>query len=181
LYVSNAELYKHQWNVVKAAARLRKKGLRVNLLLIGGGKGAAQFKLEAAMKREDPSGEFIRQIGFVQNDLIPTYLANADVFIFASSCENMPITLLEAMASGLPIACSNRGPMPELLRDGGVYFDPEKPEEISVAIEAILKDSVFARKIGSKARQIAREYSWEKCANETFRFLSEIGQKEGLL
>jgi glycosyltransferase involved in cell wall biosynthesis len=181
LYVSNAQLYKHQWNVVTAVANLRKKGLHVSLLLIGGGKGVAQFKLEAAMRRADPGGEFIRQIGFVQNNLIPKYLANADVFIFASSCENMPITLLEAMASGLPIASSNRGPMPELLRDGGVYFDPEKPEEIAVAIEAILNDRFFARKIGANAKQIARVFSWEKCANETFVFLSEIGRKEGLI
>ena len=52
-------------------------------------------------------------------------LADANLFVFASSCENMPNTLVEAMAIGLPIACSDRGPMPEVLRDGGVYFDPE--------------------------------------------------------
>ena len=50
--------------------------------------------------------------------------------IFASSCESSSCVLIENMASGLPIACSNRGPMPEVLKDGGVYFDPEKPIDI---------------------------------------------------
>jgi len=42
--------------------------------------------------------------------------------------------LVEAMASGLPIACSNRGPMPEVLGDAGVYFDPEDPHDIARAL-----------------------------------------------
>ena len=50
---------------------------------------------------------------------MPEYLSKSNIFIFASSCENMPITLIEGMASGLPIACSDRGPMPEVLQDGG--------------------------------------------------------------
>ena len=59
-------------------------------------------------------------------------LKRAHLFVFASSCENMPNTLVEAMASGLPIACSDRGPMPEILRDGGTYFDPEN--EVTIVV-----------------------------------------------
>jgi len=67
-----------------------------------------------------PAREFITQTGVVPPNDLATLLAEFDLFIFASSCENMPNTLLEGMASDLPIACSNRGPMPEVLRDGGV-------------------------------------------------------------
>ena len=79
-------------------------------------------------------------LGFVPHDDLPSLLAGADLFVFASSCENMPNTLVEAMAIGLPIACSDRGPMPEVLRDGGVYFDPENPESIAAAIETLIRD-----------------------------------------
>ena len=51
----------------------------------------------------------------------------ADIGVFASSCENMPNILLETMASGLPIACSKKGPIPEVLGKDGVYFDSEEP------------------------------------------------------
>ena len=68
---------------------------------------------------------------------MPEYLSKSNIFIFASSCENMPITLIEGMASGLPIACSDRGPMPEVLQDGGVYFNPEDCKSIVFAIEKL--------------------------------------------
>ena len=45
------------------------------------------------------------------------------------------------MASGIPIACSNRGPMPEILRDGGIYFDPENVDSIKDALELMINDT----------------------------------------
>src|SRR5262249_14967918 len=78
-----------------------------------------------------------------------------------------------AMAAGLPIACSNRGPMPEILGDAGVYFDPERPEELVTAIEALLKDADVRQRCARDAYDRARQYSWERCAKETFSFLSE--------
>lgn len=171
LYVSNAQLYKHQWNVVRAAGLLRAKGFRVNLLLVGGGKGVAQTRLEAEIKRTDPEGTFVKQKGFVSNECIVKYLAESDLFIFASSCENMPVTLLEAMACGLPIACSSRGPMPEVLQDAGVYFDPEKTDQIANAIETLLVNKDLCNKVMQKAKALSREYTWKRCADETFKYL----------
>jgi glycosyltransferase involved in cell wall biosynthesis len=118
LYVSNTEMYKHQWVVVRAIGKLRRRGHNVSLLLAGGGSGREQRLLDEELFRTDQQGDCIESIGFVQHENMPILLSKADLFIFASSCENMPITLLEAMASGLPIACSDRGPMPEILEDG---------------------------------------------------------------
>ena len=62
-----------------------------------------------------------------QNDpaALPEHLREAELFVFASSCENLPNILIEGMAAGLPIACSRRPPMPEVLGDAGESFDPE--------------------------------------------------------
>jgi glycosyltransferase involved in cell wall biosynthesis len=103
-------------------------------------------------------------------------LANADVFVFASSCENMPNTLVEAMAVGLPIACSNRGPMPEVLEDGGVYFDPEAPHSIADALERIITNADLRTQVATRAQQLSRQYSWSRCTSETFAFLADIAQ-----
>ena len=173
LYVSNALLYKHQWHVVAAIGLLRKKGIKLSLLLVGGGEGRAQHLLEEQMSLIDPKGRFLEQKDFVPHHKIPEYLMTADVFIFASSCENMPITLLEGMASGLPIACSNRGPMPEVLEDGGVYFDPENPKSIADAIELIANDDILRKKIAKRAQLLSEQYSWQRCATETWDFISE--------
>ena len=110
---------------------------------------------------------------FLPHAQLPALLADADLFIFASSCENMPVTLIEAMAVGLPIACSNRGPMPEVLADGGVYFDPEDARSIAVAVEHIIESPKLRLAITQKARMLSQQYSWSRCADETFAFIAD--------
>jgi glycosyltransferase involved in cell wall biosynthesis len=171
LYVSNTAMYKHQWVVVRAIERLRKRGYNLTLTLVGGGSGRAQRLLNAQVIVSDPEREFVRQLDFVPQKELPEYLAISDLFIFASSCENMPNTLVEAMAVGLPIVCSNRGPMPEVLKDGGVYFDPEDEDSISSAIEQIIHGSDLRQAISQRAKTLSDQYSWSRCADETWEFI----------
>lgn len=173
LYVSNTAPYKNQWIVVQAIEILRSRGYDLVLNLIGGGSGKEQKRLDKQILTSDPNGEFVRQLGFVPHQDLPSHLANTDLFIFASSCENMPNTLVEAMAVGLPIACSNRGPMPEILSEGGVYFNPEDPQSIADAVEEIVKNPYLRRQIATRAKQRSEEFSWSRCATETWSFITE--------
>jgi glycosyltransferase involved in cell wall biosynthesis len=173
IYVSNAAMYKHQWVLVRAIATLRKKGHNLKLLLVGGGSGKAQILLNDAISIYDSEASFVRQSGFVSQNELPRILTNSDLFVFTSSCENLPVSLLEAMAAGLPIACSDRGPMPEILADGGVYFDPEDYESIAFAIETLLNDSLFRERIANRAKHLSEQYTWSRCADETWKFIAE--------
>jgi glycosyltransferase involved in cell wall biosynthesis len=126
LYVSKVEPYKHQWQVVEAVAKLWQAGLPVALDLIGGPENLpAVQQLSRALERFDTEADFVRYLGHVPYGELVNHYRRADGFVFASSCENLPNILLEAMAAGLPIACSDRGPMPEALGDAGCYFNPE--------------------------------------------------------
>ncbi len=173
IYVSNAEMYKHQWVVVEAISLLRKRGYNLTLSLIGGGKGPAQQLLQNMITVVDPKSIFVKQFDFLPHAELPALLAQADLFVFASSCENMPVTLVEAMAIGLPIACSNRGPMPEVLADGGVYFNPEDSESIALAIEKIIQSPALRLTITKRAKILSQQYSWKCCADKTFSFIEE--------
>jgi glycosyltransferase involved in cell wall biosynthesis len=173
IYISNAEMYKHQWVVVKAISLLRKRGNNLTISLVGGGKGPAQQLLEDAIAVSDPSGVFVEQLAFLPQQELPNHLAQGDLFIFASSCENMPNTLVEAMAVGLPIACSSRGPMPEVLADGGVYFNPEDADSIADAIEQIIQSPVLRLAISHRAKALSQQYDWKRCADETWAFIAE--------
>lgn len=177
LYVSNIAPYKHQWNVIRAVKNLRNIGYNIDLTLTGGGVASgnklAQSKLNKELNFSDPKSKFVKNIGFVDKNELPNILKYADIFIFASSCENMPNTLIEAMASGLPIACSNRGPMPEILKDAGVYFDPENPKNIANTLEKLITNENYRKKISKIAMLLSSNYSWQKCSKETFTFLSE--------
>jgi glycosyltransferase involved in cell wall biosynthesis len=171
LYVSNTAMYKYQWHVVKAIELLRSEGLNVELDLVGGGAGKARRKLDRQLKFSDPKSEYVRQFPFVPNRELTKFYRQADIFIFASGCENMPVTLLEGMSSGLPIVCSNRGPMPEVLEDGGLYFNPEDPLDIARSIKKIILDTELSIEISKKSERISKKYTWKRCSEETFSFL----------
>jgi len=179
LYVSQADLYKHQWVVVRAVAELRKRGCNITLQLAGGGDGRAQELLEAELTRSDPTREFVTVTGFVSRERLPALLGEADLFVFASSCENMPNTLVEGMAGGFPIACSNRGPMPEVLQDGGCYFDPENAASIAAAIQQLVDSPALRTSHAAKAAERSRAFSWERCSVETWQFLRQTFLQTG--
>lgn len=171
IYVSNTEMYKHQWNVVKAIVTLRRKNIPIELVLAGGGSGESRMLLDDEIRKSDPKNEFVKILEFVTPTEMPKLLSNSDISIFASSCENLPVTLLESMAVGLPIACSNKGPMPEVLKEGGVYFNPMDPDSIASAVEILIKDDATRLFSAKKAKELASEYSWESCSNKTWEYL----------
>lgn len=174
VYVSNADMYKHQWVVIEALALLRDRGYQVELKLIGGGEGRGQALIQDALNKYDPDGVVIEQLPFIKHELLPEMLAQADIFVFASSCENMPISLIEAMAVGLPIACSDRGPMPEVLGDAGNYFNPEDSVSIARAIEEMILFPEVRSACSRHAKALSQEYSWRRCSSETFAFISKV-------
>jgi len=174
VYVSIIDVYKHQWHVAKAVAKLRREGFPVVLDLVGPAYASALNWLKKTMNRIDPAGEFVQYSGPALYDKLHLKYAQADLCLFASSCENMPNILLEGMASGLPIACSNRGPMPEVLGETGVYFDPENPEDIARALRKLIDSPELRTKTAKASFERAQSYSWKRCAQETFAFLSWV-------
>jgi glycosyltransferase involved in cell wall biosynthesis len=176
VYVSVVDAYKHQWHVAEAVAQLRTLGLPVELALVGPAYPPAYRRLEATMRSLDPAGAFIRYRGFVPYDRLAEVYRQADLSVFASSCENLPNILLEAMAAGLPIACSNRGPMREVLGEAGVYFEPEIPEDIARALRGLIESPKLRAEKARMAFERAKHYSWRRCADETFSFLATVAK-----
>jgi glycosyltransferase involved in cell wall biosynthesis len=178
LYVSIVDQYKHQWHVVEAVAALRKQGFPVVLDLVGPAYPPALKRLNATLDRVDAERRWVHYQGAIAFDALHHHYAQADLGLFASSCENMPNILLETMASGLPIACSNRGPMPEVMGEAGVYFDPEQPEDITRALRELIVSPELRTKLAQVSYARAQQYSWTRCANETFAFVLQVAQQQ---
>lgn len=175
LYVSIVDFYKHQPEVVEAVATLRQKyGWPLVLDLVGPYYPQALVSLRKVMTRWDPSGTWIFYHGSVPYTELYNYYTRADLGVFASSCENMPNILLEKIGSCLPLASSNRGPMPEILEDAGLLFDPENPVDIATKLEYLISDPYLRTKITEKCYAIAKKFTWEACSNETFTFLADV-------
>ena len=177
LYVSIIDEYKHQWHVVEAVAALRKQGLPVVLDLVGPAYPAALKRLNQTIDRVDDERRWVHYSGAIPFNELHLRYAQADLGLFASSCENMPNILLETMASGLPIACSNRGPMPEVMGQAGVFFNPEQPEDIARALRELIESPQTRTELARASFEQVQEYSWLRCADETFRFLVGVIQQ----
>ena len=176
IYVSIVNVYKHQWHVAEAVARLRAAGLPVSLDLVGPARPGPLARLRKTLDRVDPEGRFIRYLGPSLHSELPQLYAGADLCLFASSCENMPNILLEGMAAGLPVACSNRGPMPEVLADGGAYFDPEDAQDIAHAVRTLIESEELRARLARRSNERARQFTWERCAADTLEFVAQVAE-----
>jgi glycosyltransferase involved in cell wall biosynthesis len=175
LYVSIINFYKHQWNVIEGLQKLYEEGYPIELHLVGPAYPQALPLLEEAMEK---ASDFVKYHGKVPFEEIHNLYKEVDMFLFASTCENMPNILIESMSAGLPIACSNYGPMPEVLRDAGLYFDPTKVEEIYSTTKELIDNPNKRDSLAKKAFEYSKEYSWEKCSKDTFTFLLEVVNKQ---
>lgn len=177
LYVSTIDEYKHQWEVVEAINELRNYGLPLSLDLVGSYYKPALKKLKSTMNKHDPNSEWVFYHRAIDYEKLDTIYKSSDLGIFASSCENLPIILLEKMASGLPIASSSLGPMKEVLKGGGLFFNPENSREIAEVIKRYLDSSELRDSMAKTSYKLAAQYSWSRCANDTFSFIIDIGNK----
>ena len=174
LYVSIVDVYKHQWQVAEAVAFLRREGLPVTVDFVGPAYPPALVRFTGVINNLDPEGVFLHYLGAKPFEELPGLYRQADAFVFASSCENLPNILIEAMASGLPIACSNLGPMPEVLGDAGLYFHPERPAEIAAALRQLFEQPQLRLHLAQAALARSKRFSWEQCAKETFSFVAQV-------
>ena len=175
IYVSTIHVYKNQWNVIEAIAKLRKEGYPVELDLVGGVIfQPAGKQLIDSINKVDSLQNFIHYHGHVPYEKIDVFYKNADAIIYASTCENMPNILIESMASGVPIACSNKQPMPEFLENGGFYFNSKSIDSIEEALKQLLQNSEAREEMAKNNIDRAKKYSWTKTSNQTFEFITEV-------
>ena len=141
--------------------------------LVGPAYPPALRRLHDSIARLAGDSSWVRYYGAIPFEDLHLRYAAADLGLFASSCETISIILLETMASGLPIACSSREPMPEILGEAGVYFDPEKPANVAIALETLINDPNLRAELAKRSYAKAFLYSWKSCADKTFSFLAQ--------
>ena len=112
--------------------------------------------------------------GFVPDaELLQLYNA-CDCFVFPSFYEGFGLPILEAMACGRAVACSNTSAMPEVADGAGLLFDPRQTGEIKRALADILLDAELRGRLERLGIQRAAFFSWEKSARATLEVYKEI-------
>jgi glycosyltransferase involved in cell wall biosynthesis len=171
VYPSRLEPYKHQVQVIEAVYELRKEFPLMTIDLCGPANPLYKDAVDATLKKFDPNGTFVNYRGELPLDELPNLYQQCQLLVFASSCENLPNTLIEALSYGIPIVCSQADPMPEVAKHSCIYFDPRDSRSIEQAIRATLCNWSEALKRVEIGEAIASRYSWQTCADQTFTFL----------
>ncbi len=93
--------------------------------------------------------------------------ALASAFVFPSLYEGFGLPILEAMARGVPVACSNASALPEVAGDAALLFDPRRDSEIAEAMQRLLEDAELAGRMRALGRERAGRFTWARAARST--------------
>ncbi|MAT99225.1 MAG: glycosyl transferase family 1 [Anaerolineaceae bacterium] len=111
--------------------------------------------------------DYVRWIGYVEEEDKPVLYRNAETFVFPSRQEGFGLGVLEAMASGTPVVTTNASSLPEVVGEAGFTVDPDDARGMAGAIiSTIIQDNLRAE-LRQKGEQQAANFSWEKTATET--------------
>ena len=146
--------------LIEVFARLLKRFPEALLLIVGDGVRLPAVRVRI---RELGIGESVLVMG--ERHDVPTLLAAMDVFCLPSEMEGMPMTVLEAMAAGLPVVTSNVGGIPEVVEEGrtGLMVASREPAELEAALLALAGDPDRAREMGRAGRErLLEKFSLER-------------------
>lgn len=138
--------------------------------------GADGFDAEPIHQRiaASPARDRIETLGWVDDQQLDALYRRASVFAFPSLDEGFGIPVLEAMAHGLPVVSSNRSALPEACGDAAILVDPLEEEALGAALGELISSPQRRAKLASDGRARAREYSWERAVNATWRVYGEL-------
>jgi glycosyltransferase involved in cell wall biosynthesis len=109
----------------------------------------------------------VRFLGWTSAEELEGLFALSAAFVFPSFYEGFGLPVLEAMARGVPVACSDRASLPEVAGDAALVFDPEQPAEIAGAMRRLLADGALRQRLSQAGRARAATFTWERTADET--------------
>jgi glycosyltransferase involved in cell wall biosynthesis len=109
----------------------------------------------------------VRFLGWTSDADIEGLFAISAGFACPSFYEGFGLPVLEAMARGVPVACSDRASLPEVAGDAALLFDPGDPAAIAAALERLLHDTAEAKRLRAAGRVRAAGFTWERSAETT--------------
>ncbi len=164
LFIGRLEKKKNVQGLVGAFSLLKKKyRIPHRLVLVGTrGYGYQPFKQESIMEK-----------GYVDEQEKWRLLQGATLFVLPSFYEGFGLPILEAQAVGCPVITSNVSSMPEVAGQAALLVDPNNIEQIAEAMYKIIRDNQLRKDLVDRGYTNLKRFSWQKCAQETLKILTE--------
>lgn len=163
LFVGRLHQVKGVRYLLQAMKIVHKKMHDVQLILVGDGEEREHLEFLTADLAIKECVEFA---GKVPHEKVQVYMNQAEVFVLPSLSEGFPVTIIEAMACGLPIVATRVRGVSEIIEDGinGYLVDPKDPVQIARALLKILDNEYLRKEMSSNNREEAKKYSWDEIA-----------------
>ncbi|MGH9454027.1 MAG: glycosyltransferase family 4 protein [Terriglobia bacterium] len=169
--VGTVEPRKNLPNLIRAFAALRERhNLPVQLVIAGarGWKNSAVFETMRSLHLTDQQ---VRFLGFVPDEDLPILYSGAQLFVLPSIYEGFGLPLLEAMACGTPVVCTDRSSPPEVCGPAAVYFDPDSVEDMTYAMLSVLESNDLREKLIFAGLERAKQFTWKQSAENVLSIL----------
>jgi len=179
LYVGTLHPRKNLVRLIRSFARLLGSGVQLAgldtlQLVLAGQKGWLYDEIVAEVRRLHLA-ERVVLTGFVPDSDLPALLSGAQAFLFPSLYEGFGFPVLEAMACGTPVVCSNRSSLPEVAGEAALQVDPLDTEALAAAIERLLVDEGLRQELARRGLAQIERFSWRRCAAEVLEVLEAAG------
>lgn len=164
--------------LLSAAHRLMNDGLRFRLRIVGDGP----MRQHIAQRTETLALQSVIEMLGERND-VPHLLRQADVFVLSSATEGLPMTIIEAMACGLPVVATRVGGVPELVVSGanGLLVPPEDTEALAGALRKLIENAQLRRTMGAAGRKLAVEqFDIRQTARQHEQLFTRLLQQKGI-
>jgi glycosyltransferase involved in cell wall biosynthesis len=167
--------HKNHINLVRALKILKENGSFKDKLVLTGLAMEGHSNITDEIAKLGLS-EDVKFIGYLPYNEIPAIFNLATLMVFPSLFEGFGIPVIEAMAVGLPVVCSNKASLPEVAGDAAVLFEPTEPEDIAEKIVRVSEDRQLREKLIAKGFERAEFFTWEKIARETLAIYEEVSK-----
>jgi glycosyltransferase involved in cell wall biosynthesis len=134
-------------------------------LVIAGGKSPYLGHLKKLVSKYHLQ-KHVHFLGYVPSEHMPSLYKEAHLLIFPSLYEGFGFPVLEAMACGCPVLCSNASSIPEVGGDAVVYFEPSGKRSLTNAIHKVSDNKTIREELRKQGLQRAQEFSWERSAEK---------------
>lgn len=164
LHIGHPNYYKNVEGLIKAIARL---GMDIKFVKVGP-IPRRQFKLLKNLKID-----FIQFMNLSEEEIVQNYNA-VDLLVYPSWHEGFGFPVIEAMACGCPVVCSNVSCLPEVVGEAAVMVSPDDISGMAKAIGRVLESEQLRIELIQKGLRQVRKFSWEDTARETIDVYNEI-------
>ncbi len=168
VYLGGFNRHKNVLGLLQAMPAVIKAHPDVRLVLVGSTTGAGFWdnvdELQAMVLDDPELASRVCFPGYVADEPLAELLSSAAALVFPSLAEGFGLPAVEAMSCGTPVLASDRGSLPEVVGDAGLYFNPEDNPDIARCLTGFLSDPAQMASLRDIARARAAQFSWDKAA-----------------